>query len=322
MLRYIIKRILWMIPVIIGVVAIVFLINALTPGDPAAQMLGNGATQEQLETLRRDLGLDKPLVVRFFNYLGGVVRGDLGHSYVSKEAVVAQIAKRFPTTFKLAVLSMIVAIVIGIPIGIISALRRYSAIDIAAMSLALVGVSAPHFWLALMAIMVFSVKLHWFPAVGLNSLKSWVLPVFCMCLSSLAQIARTTRSSVLEIMSQDYIRTARAKGQKESVVVFKHMLRNAIIPILTIIGMMFGMSLGGAVLVESVFAIPGLGKFLVDSIVSNDYPCIQGSVLYLSVLFSVVSLLVDLLYAAVDPRVKAQFKSGSAKRKKLKKAEA
>ncbi len=321
MLRYIIKRVLWMIPVILGVISIVFIINALTPGDPAAQMLGNGATQEQLEILRKDLGLDKPLVVRYLNYIGGIVKGDLGHSYVTKEAVVTSIARRFPTTFRLALLSILVAIIIGVPVGIISALRRYSVIDIAAMSLALVGVSAPHFWLALMAILVFAVNLHWLPAVGLNSAKAWILPVFCMCLSSLAQIARTTRSSVLEIMSQDYIRTARAKGQKESVVVFKHMLRNAIIPILTIVGMMFGMSLGGAVLVESVFAIPGLGKFLVDSIVSNDYPCVQGSVLYLSVLFSVVSLLVDLLYAAVDPRVKAQFKSSSVK-KKLKTAKA
>ena len=317
MLRYIGKRILWMIPVILGVITIVFLINALSPSDPALQMLGNGATQEQIAAVRADLGLDKPMFVRYINYIGGLLHGDLGRSYISKQPVAAQIATRFPTTFKLACMSIGVAILIGVPIGIISALRRYSVIDFVSMSLALIGVSAPHFWLALMAILVFSVNLHWLPAVGIQSAKSWILPVFCCCLSSLAQLARTTRSSMLEIMSQDYIRTARAKGQKESVVVFKHMLRNAVIPILTVAGMMFGMSLGGAVLVESVFAIPGLGKFLVDGINSNDYPSIQGSVLYMSILFSLVSLLVDLLYAAVDPRIKAQFKSKSAKRKKI-----
>lgn len=323
MIRYIAKRLLLIIPVIFAVITIVFFINALTPGDPASQMLGPSATHEQLEAMREDMGLNRPIIVRFGLYLRDLVlHGDMGRSYITKQPVAGEIATRFPTTLKLACFSMLTAVVLGVPIGIISALRRYSWIDIAAMSVALVGVSVPHFWLALMMIVAFAVNLGWLPAVGIKTAAGWILPVAAMCLSPLAQIARTTRSSMLEIMSMDYIRTARAKGQKERIVVRKHMLRNAIIPILTIIGMMFGMQLGGAVLVESIFAIPGLGKYMVDAIMNNNYPCVQGAVLYMSVVFSFVSLAVDILYAAVDPRIKAQFKSRKAISKRIAAAQA
>lgn len=315
MLRYIIKRVLMMIPVIFGVITIVFFITAITPGDPAAQILGPSSTEAQRAELREELGLNRPILVQYGSYLKNLVlKGDLGTSYIRKAPVAKEIAERFPTTFKLACYSMILAIVIGVPIGILSALRRYSWIDIASMSFSLVGVSIPNFWFALLLILVFSVKAGWLPAIGISSPAGWILPVIATSVASLAQIARTTRSSVLETMNMDYIRTARAKGQKESVVVFKHMLKNAVIPILTVCGLMFGMTLGGQVLIESIFAIPGLGKYMVDAIMSNDYPCVQSSVLYLSVVFSVVSLIIDLLYAAVDPRVRAQFKSGKPKK--------
>jgi len=320
MLRYIFKRVLLMIPVIIGVITVVFIINALTPADPAAQILGAGATQEQITELRQELGLDDPFFVRYGNYLWDLLHGDMGRSYVRNEPVWDEIVARFPVTFKLAVLSMIVAVLIGIPIGIISALRRYSFIDSLTMTISLIGVSAPGFWLALLLMLIFCVHWHIFPTYGLSSWMGWVLPVIALSFSSLAQIARNTRSSMLEAMNMDYIRTARAKGQKEITVISKHMLRNAIIPIINIVGMMFGMSLGGAVLIESIFSIPGLGKYMVDAIMKNDYPAVQGSVLYLAVVFSIVSLIIDILFAAADPRIKAQFKAAGAKKHKIKTA--
>lgn len=304
-----------MVPVILGVITIVFIINALTPGDPARQMVGTAATEEQVAAMREQMGLNKPIVVRYLVYLKDlIIKGDLGTSYVTKQPVAHEIATRFPTTLKLALFSMALSIVIGVPTGIISAIRRYSWIDSVTMSSALIGVSIPNFWFGLLLIMVFAVKLGWLPAVGIKSAAGWVLPTIAMSVSSIAQIARTTRSSMLEVMNMDYIRTARAKGQSESVVVFKHMLRNAVIPIITICGLMFGMLLGGAVLVESVFAIPGLGKYTVDAIMANNYPAVQGSVLYLSVIFSLVNLGMDIIYAIADPRIKATFKADGMKR--------
>jgi peptide/nickel transport system permease protein len=316
MLRYIGKRLLQMIPVIFGVITLVFFITALTPGDPAAQILGSSSTEEQREALREEMGLNDPVIVRYGRYLRDLIlHFDMGNSYLRKAPVAGEIAGRFPTTFKLALFSMIIAVVIGVPLGIASALRRNTWVDISSMTFSLVGMSVPNFWLALLLILVFAVKLGLLPAIGLTGAKSWILPVAATCVSSLAQITRTTRSSMLETMSMDYIRTARAKGQKESVVIISHMLRNAIIPILTVISLMFGMTLGGQVLIESIFGIPGLGKYMIDAVLSNDYPCIQGSVLYLSVVFSLVGLLTDILYTVFDPRVRDQFKGKKKKRK-------
>lgn len=315
MTRYILKRIVMIIPVILGVITIVFIINAFTPGDPARQMLGASATEKEVTALREDMGLNKPIVARYFIYLKDlIIKGDLGTSYVTKQPVANEIAARFPTTFKLALFSMILSIVVGLPAGIISAVRRYSWIDTVSMSAALIGVSIPNFWFGLLLIMVFAAKLGWLPSVGIKTAASWIMPTIALSVSSIAQIARTTRSSMLEAMNMDYIRTARAKGQNEGVVIFGHMLGNAIIPVITVCGLMFGIQLGGAVLVESVFAIPGLGKYMVDAIMANNYPAVQGSVLYLSVIFSLVNLAMDILYAIADPRIMAAFKADSMKK--------
>jgi peptide/nickel transport system permease protein len=305
-----------MIPVVLGVITIVFIINALTPGDPARQMMGVSATDAQVEAMREQMGLNKPILVRYVIYLKDlVIKGDMGTSYVTKQPVSREIAVRFPTTFKLALYSMVLSVVIGLPTGIISAIRRYSWIDTVSMSAALIGVSIPNFWFGLLLIMVFAVKLGWLPAVGIKTAAAWIMPTIALSVSSIAQIARTTRSSMLEAMNMDYIRTARAKGQNERVVVMRHMLSNAIIPVITICGLMFGITLGGAVLVESVFAIPGLGKYMVDAIMANNYPAVQGSVLYLSVIFSLVNLVMDILYAFADPRIMATFKEDSIRKR-------
>lgn len=314
MLRYILKRLLAMIPVILGVVSIVFIITALTPGDPARQMLGVSATQEQVDTLRHDLGLDKPIANRYLSYLRDLLKGDMGKSYVTKSPVLQEIITRFPTTLKLAFLSMLFATIIGIPLGIISALRRYSWIDTLTTSFAMICVSIPEFLFGILLMLLFSVRLHWLPAVGLKTAANWIMPVAALSIGSVASISRTTRSSMLESMNMDCIRTARAKGQREVVVIFKHMLGNAMIPILTVIISCFSVMLGGVVLIESVFAIGGLGRYMVTSIMANDYPVVQGSVLYLSVVFSIISLLLDLMYVFVDPRIKSTFVAVKKKR--------
>jgi len=318
MLKYILKRVLWMIPVLLGVITIVFIINSFTPGDPARQLAGTTASAEEVEAVRDELGLNDPFFVRYFNYLKDlVVHGDLGMSYATKQPVAEEIAARFPTTLKLALLSTLWSCLIGIPLGVISAVKRYSWVDNLSMTFALAGVSVPSFWLALMLVLVFSVKLHVLPATGLDTIKSWILPVISLSFVSVASIARTTRSSMLEYINADFVRTARAKGQKEAVVIIKHVFKNALIPIITVAGSTFGILLGGAIMLEQVFAIPGLGKYMVDAIKANNYPSVQGGVIYMAVCASIVNLLVDLLYALIDPRIKATFKSSGMKKKKL-----
>lgn len=315
MLKYIVKRILLMIPVLLGVVTLIFLINSLAPGDPATQILGTSATEVQKDALREELGLNKSLVGQYFLYLRNLIfRGDMGVSYSSKQPVASEIISKFPTTLKLAGLCTIWSVLIGVPMGIASAVKRYSWVDNLAMTFALVAVSIPTFWLGIMMIIVFSVKLHWLPSFGVDNPLGWILPTLALSVMSIAQIARTTRSSMLEYLNSDFVRTARAKGQKESVVIFKHMFKNALIPIVTVAGGTFGMLLGGAVMMEQVFAIPGLGKYMVDAIKANNYPAVRGGVLYLAVVQSIVNLLIDLLYAFIDPRIKASFKGGSKKR--------
>lgn len=318
MLRYFLKRILLMIPVLLGVVTLIFCITSFTPGDPATQILGTNATAEQKEALREELGLNDPFIVQYFNYLKGIVtKGNLGISYTTKEPVVTEIARKFPTTLKLAGLCTLWSLLVGVPLGVASAVKRYSWVDNLSMSFALISVSVPSFWLGLMLIMLFSVKLGWLPSFGVDSPNGWILPTIALSVMSVAQIARTTRSSMLEYINADFIRTARAKGQKEPVVIWSHMFGNALIPIITIAGGTFAMLLGGAVMMEQVFAIPGLGKYMVDAIKSNNYPAVQGGVLYLAVVSSIVNLIIDLIYALIDPRVKAAFKStGMSRRRK------
>ena len=305
-----------MIPVMIGVVTIVFILNALTPGDVAKDLAGQDATAEQVETLRHELGLDKPLAVRYVNYIWRLfTRGDLGTSYVTKQPILNEILARYPTTIKLAFLSILLAACIGIPLGVIAAVKQYTWIDNTAMVLSLAGVSVPNFWLGLMSILLFSVRLHWFPATGLeNGLRSWIMPMFVCGVGSAATIARVTRSSLLEVIRQDYIRTARAKGQKEFIVVVRHALRNSLIPVVTLIGSQIGHALGGAILVESVFGISGLGGYMVAAIKARNFPAVQGGVVFLSLVFSLVNLLVDILYTYIDPQLKTRYSTKRSKK--------
>ena len=298
-----------MIPVLLGVLFIVFLIIEITPGDPAAIMLGEGARQEDIENLREKLGLNEPFLIRFVNYVKGVVtRFDLGISYNTKRAVSTEILQRFPKTALLALLSSIISAVLGITLGIISATRQYTIFDNLATALALFGVSIPNFWQGLMSIIIFSIWLGWLPASGSYGPEYWVLPALTLGTATTATIMRMTRSSMLEVIRQDYIRTARAKGLSERVVIVKHALKNALIPIVTVIGIQFGGLLEGSVLVETVFAIPGLGKYMIDAIRQRDFPVVQGGVLFLAFAFSFVNLIVDIIYSYIDPRIKSQYK--------------
>lgn len=307
--KYILRRLVMLIPVMLGVSFIVFTLMHFTPGDPARIMLGESAPKEDVQKLREEMGLDDPFLVQYGRYVkNAVVHQDIGRSYVTKRPVTSEIMDRFPATLKLAAAGVIVAVVLGIPTGIISATRQYSIFDSVSMVAALLGVSMPNFWQGLMMILFFSVQLKWFPSSGFTSLKHMVLPALTIGTSSAAIITRMTRSSMLEVVRQDYIRTARAKGQLESVVINSHALKNALIPIITVIGLQFGGLLGGAVLTESIFSIPGVGRLMVDSIKSRDFPVVQGGVLFIAITFSIINLFVDILYAFVDPRIKSQYK--------------
>ena len=317
MLKFIAKRLLVMIPVLIGVTFIIFSMMYITDGDPARMMLGDLATDEEVEALREEMGLNDSFFTQYFNYLGDLLHGDLGTSYATKQPVAAVVAARLPATIKLAFLSCLFAIVVGVSIGIISAVRQYSVVDSIARVVSLLGISLPNFWLALLLMLLFSVKLGWLPASGLYGPAYYIMPMISISAVSIATFARTTRSSMLEVIRQDYIRTARAKGQNEWVIVFRHALKNALIPIITIVGVQFATALGGAVVNEQVFAIPGLGKLMVDSIKSRDFPVVQGGVLIIAFMFSILNLLVDLLYAFVDPRIKSQYMKGNKNKKKL-----
>ena len=307
MWRYILRRVVAFIPVLLGVSFIIFLLLYMTPGDPARMLLGDMATEDRVQALRQEMGLNDPFFVQFGRYILNALQGDIGRSYITKHPVTGEILAAFPATLKLAIFSVIVAIVLGIPLGIVSAIRQYSLFDTLAMFFAIVGISMPVFWLGLLLILFFSVHLGWFPASGFDSFRAMVLPAVTLSTPSLAVISRMTRSSMLEVIRQDYIRTARAKGQKESVVIWRHALGNALIPIVTIVGLQFGGLLEGAVLTESVFSVPGVGRLMVEAIKTRDYPLVQGGVLYMAVAFSLINLLVDIVYAYVDPRIKAQY---------------
>ena len=313
MSKYILKRLLMMIPVLLGVTFIVFFILALTPGDPAAMILGDQASAEALEMKREELGLNDPIIVRYVDYMAGLVQGDLGESYKNGISVWDQVWDKFPNTAILALAGIIVAIAIGIPTGIISAKKQYTFVDNASMIVALIGVAMPNFWFGLLMVILFSLTLGWLPSQGMGEgfiplMKSLVLPALTLGTGCAAMITRMTRSSMLEVIRQDYISTARAKGVSEKIITNKHMLKNAMIPIVTAIGLQFGTLLGGAMLTETVFSWPGLGRLMVESIKSKDIPMVLGSVIFLAVMFSVVNLVVDIIYAFVDPRIKSQYK--------------
>ncbi|WP_096552185.1 ABC transporter permease [Ureibacillus thermosphaericus] len=315
MFQFIVRRILQTIPVLIGISILVFSMLHLIPGDPAQIMAGESATKEQVENIREQLGLNDPLPVQYFKYIGHAVQGDLGTSIRSGRDVTEEIESRIGITIELAFYSTVLAIFIGIIAGVISATRKNSFIDTGIMVLALFGLSMPNFWLGLMLIQWFAIGIDlpswipfledtsWFKPSGWGSFEQMVLPVLTLGTGSAAIIARMTRSSMLDVIGQDYIRTARAKGVKESIVIYRHALKNALIPVVTVVGLQFGTLLGGAVLTETVFAINGLGRLIVDSIATRDFPVVQGSVLIIALLFVLVNLLVDIAYKLLNKRI-------------------
>lgn len=310
MLKYIFKRILMMIPVLLGVLFLVFTMNEIYPGDPAAMIAGDAASVEVVEQIREDLGLNKPLPVRFFNYTKNLVlHGDLGTSYKTKRPVLDEVMDRLPTTILLSLTSAAFAVFLSIPIGIISAIKQNTWIDNLLMVLALIGVAMPAFWQGLMTIILFSVKLGWFPSYGFTTPAHWFMPVLTIGTGAMASLVRITRSSMLEVIRQDYIRTARAKGQTERKVIISHALRNSMIPIITAIAIQLGSMLGGAIVTETVFAIPGIGMLMIQSIKARDYPTIQGAVVVIAVMFSLLNLVVDIIYTFVDPRLKSIYQT-------------
>ena len=309
MLRYIVRRVLFLIPVLLGVAFCVFTLLYLTPGDPARMILGDLATEDAVQEFRNREGLNDPFLVQFGNYVWkAVTKGDIGRSYVTKRSVAQEVLAAFPATLKLSALAMLIAILVGLPCGILSAIKQYSIFDTVTMIFAMIGLSMPVFWLGLLLILLFSVHLRWLPSSGFGTFKAMILPAVSLSAQAISMVTRMTRSSMLEVVRADYIRTARAKGQKESVVIWVHALHNALIPVVTLCGLQFGHLLAGAILTESIFAIPGIGRLMVTSIMQRNYPVVQGGVLFIAIAFSIVNLLVDLVYAYIDPRIKAQYK--------------
>lgn len=308
MIKYILKRLLYLIPVILGVSFIVFALLYLTPGDPARNALGPSASEEVVKALRLEMGLEDPFFVQYGRYIKNIfTQFDLGRSYITKAPVAQEILARAPSTVKLAALSISFAVLLGVPIGIISAIKQYSIFDNITMIFALIGISMPVFWLGLLLIMLFSVRLGWFPSSGFSTPSQMVLPAVALGAQSVSVITRMTRSSMLEVIRQDYITTAKAKGQIERKVILRHALGNALIPIITIVGTQFGQLMGGALMTEVIFSISGIGRLMVDSVKMRDAPMVLGCVLFVAVTFSIVNLIVDILYTFVDPRIKTQY---------------
>ncbi len=328
---YIIKRLLQIIPVILGVTLIAFALIHLAPGDPVRTMLGQHATQQEIDDIRAKYGLDQPLYVQYFVWLGDVLQGDLGRSILSHEQVTTEIASRFPNTIELAIAAMLFAILIGVVAGIISATKQYSVADYSVMGLALFGISMPVFWLGIMLMMIFGVFLGWLPIGGridlllpfqritgfmvidsiitlngaalISVIRHLILPAIALGTIPMAIIARTTRSSMLEVLRQDFIRTERAKGLSERKVIYKHAIRNAMVPVVTVIGLNFGLLLSGAILTETVFSWPGVGRLVVDAVYARDYPLVIGCILVFALVFVIVNLITDILYTYIDPRI-------------------
>ena len=307
--RFVLKRLLQVIPVLIGISIIIFTIMQLSPSNPARLILGEKATEEQIEALSAELGTDQPAVKQYFNYMGGLLHGDLGNSYRTRMPVMDEIVDRFPTTFFLAILVMVVSTAISIPLGVLSSLRQNSLFDAITTIIALLLTAMPSFWLGLMLMLIFAEKLQWLPAIGSTEFIHFIMPTLTLSAANIASNIRMTRSSMLEVIRQDYIRTARAKGAPEKVVIVKHALKNALIPVVTAIGMNFGWSLGGAVLIESVFSMKGLGTLLLNGVRTKDVPVVMSAVLVTSLIFCVVTLLVDISYGFIDPRIKAQYEN-------------
>ena len=306
MIKFLAQRILALIPVILGVIFIVYTIMALTPGTPGSRILGPTADQAQIDALNAQLGYDRPFPERFARYTLNVLQGDFGTSYLTGEPVFGRIFDRLPVTMLLATLAVTTGVMIGVPLGILSAVRRYSYLDLISTATAMFLAAVPEFWLGIMLILLFALNLGWLPTFGVESLASFVLPTFALALPAAAAILRLTRATMLETIRQDYIRTARAKGAPGRTVIWNHALRNALIPVITMVGAFFGALFGGTILTETVFTMPGLGLLTLDAILMNDTPQVMASVIFLSILFCLIMLVVDIILAFIDPRVKAR----------------
>lgn len=316
MLRYIGKRLLWMIPVFFGIVILVFSIIYISPTDVTVTLLGTGCSMEDRLALRAEMGLDDPYFVQLGRYIYNLcVNFDFGTSYVTKVAVIKSIAERLPRTLLIGSLSMLIVVIVGIPLGVFAATHQNRLGDRVATLVSLVGVSIPQFWLALLLVVLFAVKLKWLPAFGISSWKSYVMPCLAISVATMAGLTRQTRSSMLEVIRSDYITTARAKGVSETLVIYKHALPNGLIPLITYIGSELGMIFGSTLVVETIFSIPGIGTYMTTGINSNDLPIVEGCVIVLGMIFAVIMLLVDIGYAFADPRIRAQY-SGKKGRKK------
>jgi ABC-type dipeptide/oligopeptide/nickel transport system permease component len=304
-----------MIPVIMGVTILIFTIMYLIPGDPAKMMLGPDSTPEQVAAKQQELGLNDPYFVRLGNYVGGIIlHFDFGESWVYHTPVTTELMHRFPRTLTIALICILLQIFVGTPLGIIAAVNHNGLGDRISQFISIFGVSLPNFWVALMLVLLFSVQLHWLPPYGIGGIQYYILPCIALSFPGIATQARQTRSSMLEVIRSDYITTARAKGMSENRVILRHALPNALLPVVTIIGNGIGMLLAGAVVIESIFSIPGVGMYLVGGINTRDYAVVQSSVIFLAIVFTLVMLLVDLVYALIDPRIKAQF-AGKKRRK-------
>ncbi len=304
MSSYLLRRVIISLLTLLVIATVIFLMLRIIPGDPARIFAGETATHEDVERLRKQLNLDKPLPVQYYHYIKDLLRGDMGKSMRTQQPVFKEIMIRLPETAKLALLSILISCLVGIPVGILSAINRNSLIDNIASILTLAGVAMPVYWLGLELIVIFGVKLKWLPIAGNQyGLKSAILPAITLASFSMALITRMTRASMLDVLGQDYLVTARAKGLKERLVIYRHALRNALIPVITVVGLQFGYLLGGSILTETIFAWPGLGRLLTESLFSRDYPMVQGLVFVFAALFILVNFVVDLLYGLIDPRI-------------------
>lgn len=303
MFKYVAKRLLWLIPVVIGITLFIFVILSVAPGDPAQMILGMDASEADVEQLRAEMGLDKPVLVQYLNYMANVLRGNFGTSWLSGYKVLPEFLHRLPNTIALGTLAMFFAAVLGISLGIVAAIRQNTVIDYFSLALAVLLFSLPAFWFGLMTQIFFCLNLGWLPASGVGSAKHFILPALTLGANVLASQLRMTRTSMLDVVKQDYIRTARAKGADERRVVLRHVLRNGMLPVVTQVGISYASCMGGSIVTESVFSIPGIGSLLINAVKARDIPVVMGSIIFVAIIVGLINLLVDLLYAWIDPRV-------------------
>ena len=311
MIKMILKRIFQLIPVLLITMSMTFVITRVLPGNPAVSILGPQATAEDIAKMEEEMGLYDPMPVQYINYMKRILTGDLGTSYRYNRPVADLIFEKLPNTLQIALASLIIALLIGVPVGIISAVKQYSVFDYISMIAALIGVSMPSFWLGLMLVLIFSVNLGWFPTMGMGAISNGIgdvishlfLPSLCLSFGSMANFARISRSSMLEVIDQDYMKAVRAKGIRENVVIIKHGLKNALPPIVTVLGMRIAALMTGAIMIETIFAWPGIGRLIVDAINNNDFEMIQGTVLFMAILYVTVNLVVDIIYLYINPKV-------------------